>query len=496
MLLSGEEYLESLRDGRIVYLGGERVDDVTRHRGFRNAARSFAMIYDVKKDSAHRELLAYEDEGELHSMYWLMPRSRDDLVRRLKAHEYIADLSYGLLGRTPDFYAGFVVALAINPEILDTEKHKFADNVVEYYKQCRDSDWFVANAVTPPPGTRQREVFMKRGMTLPALRVTAEDDEGVIVNGTKLLATSAPFAHSIWLGNIQPLAQDAAKESITCGILVNSPGLSLVSRKSFERHAVSEFDNPLAYRWDESDCVVLCRDVKVPWERVFVHDDPELSVDMYFKTAAHSMGNHQATVRFRAKLRFLLGLIRRVVEVSGAAKIPAVHDALGHLAAQEGMLAAMIHGQVHDHESLPGGYVNINRRYMYAAIYWCYLHYDEICTQIRELMGGGVMQMPSDISVLDNLETREIFETYWSTPEYTAQERFKLFKLAWDAVGTDFAGRHTLYERFYLGPAFIVRMHNHREAPWEEMHAMVDRMLASYDVPGAGAEQGPRTGDR
>ena len=115
MLLSGEEYLESLRDGRVVYLGGERVDDVTRHRGFRNAARSFAMIYDVKKDSAHRELLAYEDEGELHSMYWLMPRSRDDLVRRLKAHEYIADLSYGLLGRTPDFYAGFVVALAINP---------------------------------------------------------------------------------------------------------------------------------------------------------------------------------------------------------------------------------------------------------------------------------------------------------------------------------------------------------------------------------------------
>jgi 4-hydroxyphenylacetate 3-monooxygenase len=496
MQISGTEYLKSLRDKRVVYLGGERIEDVTSHPGFRNAARSFAMMYDVKADPAHRDWLTYEEDSGRHAMYWLRPRSREDLLRRLKAHEYLADLSYGLLGRSPDYFAGFVVGLAMEPEILDTERYKFAQHVVQYYKKCRDNDWFVCNAVTPPPGARKREVYVQRGMTMPTLRVTDEDDRGVILNGAKLLATSAPFAHSLWLGNIQPLAPGLEKEAITCAMPLDTPGLSLWSRKSFELHAVSEFDNPLAYRFDENDCIVICQDVHVPWEDVFLHDDCELSVDLYYRTAAHSMGNHQATVRFRSKLKFLVGLARAIAELSGTIKIPAVQDVLGHLAALDGMIAAMVQGQVHDHERISNGYVNINRRFMYAAIYWCYQNYPKICTQLAELMGGGVMQMPADISVLENPETRTIFETLWSTPEHSATERFKLFKLAWDALGTDFAGRHFLYERFYLGPAFIVRGHNYREAPWQEMLGMVDRMLSSYDVPGFDKIPDKRGGER
>lgn len=483
MLLSGSEYLESLRDKRVIYIGGEQVDDVTTHPAFRNAARSFAMLYDVKLDPTQRDLLTSEEAGDRFALYWMRPRSREDLVRRLHAHQYLADLSYGLLGRSPDYFAGFVTALAMQPEALDTNAHAFGKNIVKYYERCRRHDLFVCNAVTPPPGTRKREVFVQRGVTLPALRVTAEDGQGVTINGAKLLATSAPFAHSIWLGNIQPLAPGLEKESITCAIPVSTPGVTLVSRRSFEQHALSEVDNPLAYRFDESDCIVICEDVKVPWDSVFVHDDNELSVDLYYRTAAHSMGNHQATVRFHSKLKFLVGLARRIAEVAGTINIPAVQDTLGHLASLEGMLSAMVQGQVHDHEHLPNGYVNINRRYMYAAIYWCYLHYGKICSQIAELMGGGVMQMPADVSVLDNPTTRRIFEAYWSTPEHSAGQRFKLFKLAWDLLGTDFAGRHSLYERFYLGPAFIVRGHNYREAPWEEMVGMVDRMLGSYSLP-------------
>lgn len=483
MLLSGAKYLDSLRDGRVLYIGGEQVKDVTTHPAFRNAARSFAMMYDAKLDSSKSDLLTYEEDNDVHSLYWMRPRSRKDLVRRLRAHEYLADLSYGLLGRSPDYFSGFITAFAMQPEIFDTSAQKFGANVVRYYQHCRNNDFFVCNAVTPPPGTRKREIFVQRGMTMPAMRVTAEDELGVTINGAKLLATSAPFAHSIWLGNIQPLAPGLEKESITCALPLNAPGLTLISRKSFEQHAVSEVDNPFASRFDESDCIVICEDVRVPWESVFVHDNNELSVDLYYRGAGHSMGNHQATVRFHSKLKLLLGLARRITEVTDTIKIPAVQDTLGHLGALEGMLAGMIQGQVFDHETIPNGYVNINRRYMYSAIYWCYVYYPKICSQVSELMGGGVMQMPSDVSVLENPKTRTLFEKYWSTPEHAAAERFKLFKLAWDLLGTDFAGRHLLYERFYLGPAFIVRGHNYRETPWDEMAAMVERMLGSYDLP-------------
>jgi 4-hydroxyphenylacetate 3-monooxygenase len=486
MLLSGAAYLESLRDGRVVYVGGEQIKDVTTHPAFRNAARSFANSYDAKRAPENRDLLTYEESGERHAIYWMKPRSRDDLVRRLRAHQYLADISYGLLGRSPDYFSGFVTALAMQPEVFDTPRHKFGKNVVRYYEHCRNNDYFVSNAVTPPPGTRKREVFVQRGMIMPALRVGAEDDAGVTISGVKLLATSAPFSHSLWLGNIQPLAPGLEKESITCAVPLNSSGLTLISRKSFEQHAVSEVDNPFAYRFDESDCIVICEGVKVPWESVFVHDDNELSVDLYYRTAAHSMGNHQATVRFHSKLKLFLGLARRITEVAGTIKIPSVQETLGHLGALEGMLSAMIYGQVFNHETIDNGYVNINRRFMYSAIYWCYVHYPKICMQIAELMGGGVMQMPSDVSVLSNPTTRTLFEKYWSTPEHTAAERFKLFKLAWDLVGTDFAGRHLLYERFYLGPSFIVRGHNFRETPWDEMGQLVDAMLDSYRFPEEG----------
>ena len=169
MQLSGTEYLESLRDGRVLYLGSERVEDVTSHPAFRNAAGTFAKIQDALRDPANRDMLTYEEDGARHAFYWLKPRSREDLVWRWRAHRYVADLTYGMIGRTQDFYAGFVTALAMQPEALDTGSHRFGANVVAYYEHLRDNDLFICNAVTPPPGIRQRESFVARGKTLPAV---------------------------------------------------------------------------------------------------------------------------------------------------------------------------------------------------------------------------------------------------------------------------------------------------------------------------------------
>ena len=105
---------------------------------------------------------------------------------------------------------------------------------------------------------------------------------------------------------------------------------------------------------------------------------------------------------------------------------------------------------------------------------------------IRELCGGGVFQMPADISVMHSPEMRPDFEAYWQTPQMGAVARMKLFKLAWDLIGSEFAGRHAQYEKFYAGASFIVRNHNFREAPWESYHKVVDDLMASYDVPEAG----------
>jgi 4-hydroxyphenylacetate 3-monooxygenase len=486
VLRTGKEHLESLRDGRVVFLGSERVADVTAHPAFRNAARSIAMLYDLKRDPAHLDTLSYIETGERYSMYFLLPRNRDDLVRRMRAHKAIASASYGLLGRSPDHVASFVAGMALQPEALGSGSgggRAFAENLLAYYRHARDKDIYIAYAVIPPPGARDPAFSGRVYEKSPTLRVVREDDAGVTISGMKLLATGAVFANEVWVGNVQPVAPDRKKEAITCAIPINAPGLSLWSRKPFEQQARSEFDNPLSFRFDESDSVVIFDEVKVPWERVFCHDDAPLSREIYLKTPSHCFGNHQSNVRFWAKLELLLGLAGKIAAAGNLDRIPGVRETLGRLAALEAMLAGMIHGQCLDHEDLGNGYVAFNRRYMYGALSWCTENYAEICEKIRELMGAGVFLMPADASFLTDKSLRETFDIYWQAQNCSAIDRLKLFRLAWDLLGSEFGSRHAQYERFYAGPSFVVRDHSYRECPWPRFHAIVEDLLARYDAP-------------
>src|SRR6516225_9886823 len=115
MLRTGKEHTASLRDGRIVYIGGDRVDDVTRHPAFRNAAQTVAAIYDMKADAANHAVMSYEEDGGRHPMYFLRARSRYDLQRRMLCHRRISDFTYGMFGhargRVASFSTGMVMKL-------------------------------------------------------------------------------------------------------------------------------------------------------------------------------------------------------------------------------------------------------------------------------------------------------------------------------------------------------------------------------------------------
>ncbi len=159
----------------------------------------------------------------------------------------------------------------------------------------------------------------------------------------------------------------------------NAPGLSLWSRKPAVLGAArSEFDSPLAWRYDESDSMVLCDDVKVPWEKVFVHDDALLSRDIYIKTPSHCFGNHQSNVRYWSKMRLLLGLCSKIAQATGADQVPAVRETLGKMAAVESTIGGLVHGQINACESWPEGYVCFNRRIMYAGLDWCTQNYSTL----------------------------------------------------------------------------------------------------------------------
>lgn len=483
MLKSGDDYLDSLRDGRVVYIGDERVEDVTVHPAFDKIARTYAALYDLKADPANRETMSYEEDGERFSMYFLRPTSQADLERRTKAHRFITEYSYGLLGRTPDATASNVTGMTMLPEVLEEGAGGFADNLHTLWEDLRRTDSFLTYAIVPPPAARNPDFYQAKGIPSPTLKVTKEDDAGVTINGMKFLATSAAIANEVLIGNILPLAPDQAAESITCIIPFNLPGMSLWSRKPIADTATYEFEEPLSYRYDESDCMLVFEDVKIPWDKVIVHNNAPLSRDIFVKTASHVLSNHQSNVRFHSKLRFLTGVASLITQATGARQVPAVREQLGRLAAMEAQFGALIDAQIYAHEQISPAFVLYARRYMYAGLLWAAENHHTLLDTVRELMGGGVFQFPASIEVMRNPNLRRMFETYWSTESAGSVERMKLFSLAWDLVGSPHASRLQSYEKFFVGPLFSVRNYNYMNAPWDEFDGLVKDLMDGYDAP-------------
>jgi 4-hydroxyphenylacetate 3-monooxygenase len=346
----------------------------------------------------------------------------------------------------------------------------------------RREDLFACYVVIAPQGARNPELYGRKATIAHGLQVTSEEDDGIVLNGMKLLGTGAVFSDEIWVGNLLPLPADQKGQAVTCAVPTGTEGVTLWVRKPYEKYAVSGFDNPFSSRFDESDAVAIFDNVKVPWERVFLLDDIQQSREMYFQTPSHVMGNHQSIVRYHEKLKLILGFAYKAAEMNNVLQIPAVRETLSKLAVAEAGLKGWIAGQIEDAETF-GPYVHVNRRELYSALNWCTNNYYQITETVREMLGAGPFQMPADVSAMTDPDLREIFDRYWAAGEAKAIDRLKLMKAAWDYLGSDFAGRHIQYERFYAGPQFVHAFYNYNNCPWDERARQVNELLATMEIP-------------
>jgi 4-hydroxyphenylacetate 3-monooxygenase len=496
MVRTGKQYVDAIKRRATVYIGGEEVNDVTTHPAFRNSVGSVARLYDITADPANAERLTYREEetGERCNLIFLRPRSQDDLRARRQVHEAWADATWGMLGRAPDHVAAFITGMACKPDVFDLHQQGFSANILNYWRYIRDNDLFLAYAVVPPAGAKGSEAVatpQARASTDSSwgenagLRVVREDDDGVVVWGFKILGTGAILADEVLVGNVLPLAPGEEKFAITFALPVDAPGLKLISRRPYERLALSELDDPLAFRYDETDAVVFCDNVKVPWERIFAHNHIDTARAIFYDTPAHTLGNAQAHIRLLPKLRLMLGVIKRVAEVNGIAQIPAVRDTIFGLAVRVAMVEGLIRGQEARPEQWPNGFVTQDRQTMYATMSWTMESYPDFVKTVRELLGSHPFQQPADASVFENETTAEMFAKFAMAEPPRALETYKLMRLAWDLVGSEFASRHIQYEMFYAGPRHVTRGRAGYFFRWDVIDKEAQRALASiggYDT--------------
>src|SRR6476661_8027619 len=340
---TGSEYLRSLNDGRQVFVDGECVKDVTTHRAFREAVRSIARLYDIAAAPEMRERMTFVSPktGEPVLRAYQIPRSHADLRARRLFSETWAEATFGLMGRTPDHVAGFFCGYAATPGVLAAGGQRFADNVVAFYEHMRDNHLYASYAIVPPQIDRSKPAHKQSDPALYA-GVVKERDDGIVISGAQQLATGGALSDWLQLSCIHPLQPGDENYANNVAVPINAPGLKLYPRRPFALHADNSFDYPLSSRFDESDSYVVFDDVFVPWEHVFIYRNIELTRDQWFKTPSHIYGNHQAQVRYVTKLRFMMGLAQRMVEMIGSVGSPAVQIAMGELASLATIYEAML----------------------------------------------------------------------------------------------------------------------------------------------------------
>jgi 4-hydroxyphenylacetate 3-monooxygenase len=476
MTRSGQTYLEAVRDGRHVVIDGERVDDVTAHPAFRRSVRAFADLYDLAQQQPDVMTFPSPRTGEPVNRCFLIPRSADDLVARREAHRTWSRSNYGFLGRSPDHVGSLLTALAAVPDVLAKGGQQFADNAVAMYEKVRDEDLYASYVIINPQTDKSRSSGEQEDPFLHA-RIKEELDDGWVVRGAKMIGTSAIFSDLIFVSTIQPMSPDDVDYAFSFVIPIGTPGLRFYSRRSYEAQATSVYDYPLSSRFDENDCLVVFDDVKVPWENTFVYRDVELTAAQFFRTPAHVYINTQAQIRCWTKLEFICGLAHRIAETNGVASQPLVVDALGKLASQVGLIEAGVRATESACEPVHGDVVRPNAKLMYATMANAGPTYMAAIETLRTLCGGGVIQVPSSVKDLLADEPGADFRRYVRSPGVPAEERVKLFKLAWDVIGTEFAGRHQQYELFYSGGQQVARRYAYTNFDWGAGTDLVARCL-------------------
>jgi 4-hydroxyphenylacetate 3-monooxygenase len=221
--------------------------------------------------------------------------------------------------------------------------------------------------------------------------------------------------------------------------------------------------------------------VKVPWERVFLAGDTELCLKQFHATPAHVHQNYQSQIRLMVKLRFMAGLARRIAEVNGILGFPPVRETLGQLAAEAAMVEGMVAG-MEAKGSFHGRYFIPDRHLMYAAQTLTQQLYGKVLNTLRELSGGGLIMLPSGVEDFADPELRRLIGKTQRSPVVSPEERVKFFRLAWDAVGSEFASRHAQYEIFYAGAPMVPKGHSFRTYDWNRATGMVDGMLSGYGL--------------
>jgi 4-hydroxyphenylacetate 3-monooxygenase len=444
---TGRQFLEGLKAPRELYLGDEKVTDIASQPALRGAAEELAAVFDLQHAEAERCLVPDPQTGEPINASHLIPLSRGDLMKRHAALEVCAERSVGLMGRTPDYMNVTFGGFAARPDEWSLEgNEEGAENLVAFQKELRRDDLSLTHTIVHPTVDKALGDVPRAGNDV-ALHKVGETEHGIIVRGSRILATLAPFADEMAVYPSFPLPEGADAYALAFSIPMTTPGMKILCRDSFSQPK-HPFDYPLSGRFDEQDAFVIFDDVEVPKNRVFINGSlPAYNAVMRTSWSPNIM--QQTMIRAQTKLEFAWGLANRMLKCING-KQPAAAEMLGEIWSYSEFARAAVYAAEMQAREYPGGAWFPDVRPLHALRSSLPFWFPRVNEIIRVLGSHNMFAAPTQAQMRDPVLKPLIDRYLRGAGEVSADERVRVFRLAWDFVGSALASRNEQYERFYL----------------------------------------------
>ena len=471
MIRTGQQYLDSIRDTREVYINGERVRDLTSHPAFKPLIDIRARIYDLQHAAATRPILAYQESGEWNAVANKLPRTQQDWWDKRRATDTVLDDIGGVVTRVGDETVGEMWSLFDGQDVLNEVDPQFSANIRHHIDEVLSNDPFHVSANTDPKGDRSKPPQEQDPDML--LHVVKETDAGIIVRGAKY-ETAAAYANQAFTKPTNANWGNAALSDYAVGFIcdLGSPNLKFICRTGFAGRAPAA-DYPLANRFDEVDALVIFDNVLIPWENVLFYRHTRAA--SYIRATLH---RYSAFAFVQRNLKFadlMIGAALFNVRQTGLDKQQAVQEKLAQLAVYREGINAHLTASIALAESSPGGLLMPNQSLLYTGRVLACSQLHEMMHVARELCGGQICLTP-DLAAFEAPQTKPWLEKYYSVNEdWLAEDRRRLLAFARDLLNSDYAGHRLTFQLFAQSPPFAHLAAVYRNFNWDGPLELVQR---------------------
>jgi 4-hydroxyphenylacetate 3-monooxygenase len=452
MIRTGEQYRESLRDGRQVWMNGERIKDVSTHPAFKPAVDIRARIYDLAHEKATAPAMSYIDEetGERNCIAYKLPKEQADWQAKRGAVDLVMKDIRGLAVRVGDETIGEMWSLYDGQDVLREVDSRFAENIERHIFRALRSDTFHVSANTDPKGDRSKRPQDQDPDML--LHLVKETDAGIIVRGAKY-ETAAAYANQAFVKPTIANWGDDKLSDYALGFIcdMGARGLKHICRTGFAGRAPAR-DYPLSNRCDEVDTLLIFDDVLIPWEDVLFYRHTRAA--SFIRGTLHRYSAFPFIQRILYIADMMIGAALFNVRQTGLDQQQAVREKLAELAVYRETINAHLTASIALGERSPAGLLMPNQSLLYTGRVQACVRLPAMMHITRELCGGQICVTP-DAAAFEDPETRPWLEKYYSVNEYwIAEDRRKLLAFARDLLNSDLAGHRVTFELFAQSPPF------------------------------------------